>query len=158
MEIYLKPIPLFDFDGPAIRNLVQAQAWMRLPDREHIGAVYDFVRDRSAFGYSESDVLPASQVLFDGYGQCNTKSPLLLRACKIPYRFYGATIHKRLQKGMVGRLFYGLAPSNIIHSLTDVFCHERWIAFSARRSPGLQALEERYACGEISRDELLQKK
>lgn len=30
--------------------------------------------------------------------------------------------------------------------------------FSARRSPGLQLLEERYARGEISRDEYLQKK
>lgn len=30
--------------------------------------------------------------------------------------------------------------------------------FSARRSPGLQVLEERYARGEINRDEYLQKK
>lgn len=32
------------------------------------------------------------------------------------------------------------------------------LQFSARRSPGLQALEERYARGEINRDEFLQKK
>ncbi len=32
------------------------------------------------------------------------------------------------------------------------------LPFFARRSPGLQALEERYARGEINRDEFLQKK
>ena len=32
------------------------------------------------------------------------------------------------------------------------------LQFSARRSPGLQALEERYARGKINRDEYLQKK
>jgi len=32
------------------------------------------------------------------------------------------------------------------------------LPFSARRSPGLQALDERYARGEINRDEFLQKK
>lgn len=131
MELYLRPTRLLDYDGPAIRNLVQAQAWMRLPERERIGAVYDFVRDRIAFGYNESDVLPASRVLSDGYGQCNTKTTLLmalLRACRIPCRFHGATIHKRLQKGIVSRLFYGLAPSNTIHSWAEVFYQDRWIA------------------------------
>lgn len=131
MEIYLKPTRLLDFDRPVISNLVQAQDWMRLPERERIGAVYDFVRDRIAFGYSKSDNLPASRVLSDGYGQCNTKTILLmalLRACEIPCRFHGATIHKRLQKGIVSRLFYGLAPSNIIHSWAEVLHQGRWVA------------------------------
>lgn len=131
MEIYLKPTRLLDFDGSSIRNLVQAEAWMRLPERERIGAVYDFVRDRIAFGYNESDDLLASRVLADGYGQCNTKTTLLmalLRACKIPCRFHGASIHKRLQKGVVSGLFYRLAPTDIIHSWAEVFHQGRWIA------------------------------
>lgn len=130
MEIYLKPTRLLDFDMPAIRNLVQAQTWMRFPERERIGAVYDFVRDRIAFGYNESDDLPASRVLSDGYGQCNTKTTLLmalLRACKIPCRFHGAAIQKRLQKGIVSRPFYALAPSDIVHSWAEVFHQGRWI-------------------------------
>lgn len=131
MEIYLKPTRLLDFDGSAIRNLVQAEAWMRLPERERIGAVYDFVRDRIAFGYNESDDLPASRVLSDGYGQCNTKTTLLmalLRACKIPCRFHGASIHKRLQKGVVSGLLYRLAPTDSIHSWAEVFYQGRWVA------------------------------
>ncbi|MFH1346400.1 MAG: transglutaminase family protein [Pseudomonadota bacterium] len=131
MDIYLKSTRLLDFESPVLRNLVQAQAWMQLPERQRIGVVYEFVRDRIAFGYNESDDLPASRVLSDGYGQCNTKTTLLmalLRGCKIPCRFHGATIHKRLQKGVVSGLFYYLAPADIIHSWTEVFYEGRWIA------------------------------
>lgn len=74
---------------------------MPLPERERIGAVYDFVRDRIAFDYNESDVLPASHVLSNGYGQCTTKTTLLmalLRACRIPCRFHGATIDLSLKR------------------------------------------------------------
>lgn len=96
-----------------------------------IGAVYDFVRDCIALGYNESDDLPASRVLADGYGQCNTKATLLmalLRACGIPCRLHGATIHKRLQKGVVSGLFYRLAPTDIVHSWAEVFHQGQWIA------------------------------
>lgn len=130
MEKYLKSTQLLDFDTPAIRKLVGAQAWMQLPEKDRIGAVYDFVRDRIAFGYNESDDLPASRVLADGYGHCNTKTTLLmalLRACEIPCRFHGATIHKRLQKGVVSGLFYRLAPADILHSWVEVFHQDRWV-------------------------------
>lgn len=128
---YLKPTHLLDFDSAAIHRLVGAQDWMQLAERERIGAVYDFVRDRIAFGYNESDALQASRVLANGYGQCNTKTTLLmalLRACAIPCRFHGATIHKRLQKGVVSGLFYLLAPRDIIHSWAEVFHDGQWVA------------------------------
>lgn len=41
------------------------------------------VRDDIVFGYNIDDEIPASKVLADGYGQCNTKGTLfmaLLRA------------------------------------------------------------------------------
>ncbi len=75
---------------------------MELPERERIGAIYDFVRDEMPFGYNASDDLPASAVLADGYGQCNTKTTLLmalLRAGGIGCRFHGATLDKSLQHG-----------------------------------------------------------
>jgi hypothetical protein len=70
-------------------------------------------------------------VLADGYGQCNTKTTLLmalLRAVGVPCRIHGATIHKRLQKGVVTGLFYWLAPRSIIHSWAEVRLGDRWIA------------------------------
>lgn len=97
---------------------------------ERIGAVYDFVRNEIAFGYNARDDLPASQVLADGIGQCNTKGTLLmalLRGVGVPCRFHGFTIEKTLQKGAITGLAYRLAPRNIVHSWVEVWFGGNWI-------------------------------
>lgn len=127
--VHLQPTPLLDFETPAIEQLVKANGWRALPENERIRQVYDYVRNRIAFGYNQRDDLPASAVLADGFGQCNTKTILLmalLRAVGIACRFHGATIHKRLQKGVVTGVYYLLAPRDIIHSWAEVWFHERW--------------------------------
>ncbi|MCB0829053.1 MAG: transglutaminase family protein [Solirubrobacterales bacterium] len=130
MDIHLDTTAILDYRDAAIERLVADRGWRELPESDRIGAVYDFVRDEVRFGYNESDRLSASRVLADGYGQCNTKTTLLmalLRAVGIPCRFHGATIHKRLQKGVVDGFFYRLAPDDIIHSWTEVRFEERWV-------------------------------
>ena len=75
------------------------------------------------------DSIPASRVLYDGCGQCNTKSNLfmaLLRACSIECRIHGFTIHKRLQNGAMTGLVYLLAPENVFHSWVEVHLGDRW--------------------------------
>jgi len=126
----LQPTRLLDFTHPAIEALVQERGWRQLPTHDRIGAVYDFVRNEIAFGYNEGDELPASAVLADGIGQCNTKSALLmalLRAVGIPCRFHGFTIDKPLQKGAITGLAYALAPQRIIHSWVEVAYDGRWV-------------------------------
>lgn len=69
-------------------------------------------------------------MLTDGYGQCNTKSTLLmalLRAVDVPNRLHGATIHKRLQQGVVTGFNYWLAPDEIFHSWVEVQLDGRWV-------------------------------
>ena len=98
----LQPTRLLDFTHPAIEALVEERGWRQLPTYERIGAVYDFVRNEIDFGYNEGDELPASTVLVDSIGQCNTKGTLLMalmRAVGIACRFHGFTIDKPLQKG-----------------------------------------------------------
>lgn len=114
---------LLDFEHPALRALINERQWLALSEHDRIGAAYAFVRDEIAFGYNTSDDLPASVVLADGYGQCNTKSTLLmalLRALGIPCRLHGFTIDKVLQKGAVTGWAYLLAPRNILHSWVEV--------------------------------------
>ena len=99
MHPLLAATPLLDVPHPDIEALVGRRGWRALPHYDRIGAVYDFVRNEIAFGYNEGDELPASSVLADGIGQCNTKSTLLmalLRAVGIPCRFHGFTIDKPL--------------------------------------------------------------
>ena len=89
MDTHLEETPLMDTSHPDLVTLVRARGWQDLPTYEAVGAIYDFVRNEIRFGYNASDDLPASSVLADGYGQCNTKGTLLmalLRAAEVPCR------------------------------------------------------------------------
>lgn len=122
---------LLDIESPNLQALVASRGWRELAPEARVGAVYTFVRDEIRFGYNTSDDLPASRVLADGYGQCNTKTTLLmalLRAVGVECRFHGATIHKSLQKGVVTGLAYRIAPRDIVHSWAEVRVAGEWVA------------------------------
>ena len=126
----IEPTELLDFKSPQIQQLIVERRWQALPEFERIGAIYDFVRNEIKFGYNQSDSLPASQVLADGFGQCNTKGILLmalLRANQFACRFHGFTIDKRLQKGAITGWAYVLAPASIIHSWVEIWFDGRWV-------------------------------
>ena len=113
---------LLDYRQADIQALITQRGWMRLSTYDQIGAVYNFVRDEIQFGYNTADDLPASRVLADGIGQCNTKGTLLmalLRAVGVACRFHGFTIDKALQEGAITGVAYWLAPRNIIHSWVE---------------------------------------
>ena len=112
-----------------IQALIWEKGWLKLERVARVKSIYQFVRDSIAFGYNQRDDLPASTILMDGYGQCNTKSTLLmalLRAAEIPNRIHGFTIDKALQKGAITGLWYWLAPKNILHSWVEVFVENEW--------------------------------
>jgi hypothetical protein len=130
MDKYLRETKILDYSHPSIDELIQNRNWKDLSEYEKIGSIYYFVQNDIIFGYNESDEIPASAVLKDGYGQCNTKGSLfmaLLRHVGIPCRFHGFTIDKKLQKGAITGLPYLLAPKNIIHSWVEVYYQEKWL-------------------------------
>ncbi len=134
MEKYLTKTPMLDFSAPAIQNLIEQRGWRSLGEFERIQAIYNYVRDEIFFGYNTDDGIPASKVLADGYGQCNTKGTLfmaLLRGCGIPCRVHGFTIDKRLQKGAMTGLVYILAPKNVFHSWVEVYLDGVWYELEA---------------------------
>lgn len=121
---------ILDFENDQIQRLIQQRNWLALDNYQKIGAAYQFVKDEIQFGYNKSDDLSASAVLQDGYGQCNTKSNLLmalLRALGIPCRFHGFTIEQALQKGAIPSYVFWLAPKYIIHSWVEVRYQDRWL-------------------------------
>lgn len=130
MEQQLASTPLLDYPHPTIQALVSSRHWRDLPPYEAIGAIYAFVKDEIAFGYNASDDIPASAVLADGYGQCNTKGTLLmalLRAVGIPCRFHGFTIFNTLQRGAIPVFLMHLAPARILHSWVEVRYQGEWL-------------------------------
>lgn len=125
----LQRTTLLDYDDPGIQRLIEERQWRSLPARQRIRSIYNFVRDEILFGYNRRDEIPASEVLADGYGQCNTKATLLMalfRAVDLPCRFHGFTIHKQLQKGAVTGIWYRLAPKEIVHSWVEVQLDNDW--------------------------------
>lgn len=130
MQNYLVQTELLNCSHRIIQNLIHSRKWATLPVKEQILHVYNYVRDEIEFGYNRSDYIAASEVLQDGYGQCNTKGILfmaLLRALNIPCRIHGFTIHKQLQKGAMIGWYYKLSPQEIIHSWIEVLYDGKWL-------------------------------
>ncbi|MEN5057502.1 transglutaminase-like domain-containing protein [Sphingobacterium kitahiroshimense] len=131
MNNYLKESKLLNYSDLSIQKLVSQRRWKQLDEVAKIRAIYDFVRDEIKFGYNASDDIAASEILKDGYGQCNTKATLLmtlLRATGIPNRIRGFTIDKALQKGAITGIWYVLTPRNILHSWVEVQVGDQWYA------------------------------
>lgn len=129
MNNYLKETKVLDYSHNSIQKLVKDKEWNQLDSISRIKAIYNFVRDEIKFGYNISDNISASEILKDGYGQCNTKATLLmalLRAAKIPNRIHGFTIDKALQKGAITGIWYKLSPKNILHSWVEILVNEQW--------------------------------
>lgn len=126
---YLRRTQLLNYTSKNIQELIDKRGWRNLKELQKVKEVYGFVKDEILFGYNRSDEIPASEVLKDGYGQCNTKATLLmalLRAVNIPNRIHGFTIDKELQKGAITGVAYLLSPSNILHSWVEVLINDQW--------------------------------
>jgi len=147
---FLQTTDILDFQSDEISALIDQHRWRNLEEEERIGAVYDFVRNEILFGYNRADNLKATQVLKDGYGQCNTKGTLLmalLRGVGIQCRIHGFKIHKELQRGIVPELVYPLAPNEILHSWIEVKTKNGWVTLEGfiLDSEFLKTLQERFS-------------
>jgi hypothetical protein len=126
---YIEETRLLDFSNSSIKELVRKKNWEKLDTKNQIISVYNFIRDDITFGYNVDDAIPASEILKDGYGQCNTKGILLmaiLRSLGIPCRIHGFTIDKKLQKGAMTGITYLLAPKEIVHSWVEIYFNNIW--------------------------------
>lgn len=134
MDRYLKETRMLNYSDERIQRLIKDRKWKNADKFECLKAIYNFVRDEILFGYNVDDSILASQVLSDGYGQCNAKGTLfmaLLRACGIPCRVHGFTIDKKLQKGAMTGFVYKSAPKNVFHSWVEVYFEEQWYELEA---------------------------
>lgn len=128
---YISETKMLNFNDKSLQELIQTRKWLNLDMYNRIKAIYEFVQNEILFGYNKSDTLSASQVLNDGYGQCNTKATLLialLRACNVPSRIHGFEVSKDFQKGATNSLISILAPDTILHTWAEVYYNDEWLA------------------------------
>src|SRR5690554_2351117 len=150
LSILLAPTRILDFDAPEIQSLIEERDWKNMSQEMAAKEIYNFCKDEIPFGYnSQADDMPASAVLRERLGHCNTKSTLLmalLRAIGIPCRLHGFTIDKKLQKDAITGLVYWLAPKEIVHTFVEAFFQGKWISLEGLilDREYLQSVQEKY--------------
>lgn len=131
MERYLTNTAMLNYDAAEITELIRAQKWNDLDEYAKIDAIYDFVQNKILLGYNKYDYLTATQVLKDGYGQCNTKATLLmalLRDVGIPCRLHGTKVTKDFQRSLMPKIMAKLAPPLIVHTWAEVYYNGKWLS------------------------------
>lgn len=126
---YLKETRMLDYYHPDIQILIVEKGWKELDTYHKIEQIYSFVQNEILFGYNKGDTIPASEVLSDGIGQCNTKATLLmalLRAVDIPSRFHAFSLRNCVQKGAIPEILFPLAPKTVIHTWAEVWYDGDW--------------------------------
>jgi len=147
---YLEPSHLLDYTHPDIEKLITSKGWNTLKAKtDLIGNVYSFVRDEIAYGYTSSFSIPASQILHKGYGNCITKSTLLmalLRAVGIPCRFHAMMISKVIFRGLLPGLTYRIAARHPFRAWVELQDKGKWYASEGYviDSPYMQRLQQKF--------------
>lgn len=150
MTNYLQATRMLDYEQETIRELIRRRGWDDMDNYHKILSIYNYVRDEIRFGYNSDDTIPASKVLSDGYGQCNTKTTLLmalLRAAGIPCRAHGFIIDKGLQRGAMPEWVYKLSPADLLHSWAEVYYGGVWYDMEGiiLDKPYLEKLQKSFA-------------
>lgn len=131
MKQYLNETKFLNYKHPKIIQLVEQRKWNTMNDFHKIKSIYEFVQNEVLFGYNNNDTLTSTEVLNDGYGQCNTKAILLmslLRAVEIPCRLHALEVTKEFQRGATTLFIAALAPKQIVHTWVEVYYQDNWYA------------------------------
>ncbi|MGE4585276.1 MAG: transglutaminase-like domain-containing protein [Sphaerochaeta sp.] len=147
---YLQPTTLLDFDATDIQFLVRSRNWRRLQSTSaQVNAIFCYVRDEIAFGYAKQFALHASEILVLGYGNCITKTTLLmalLRAVGIPCRLKAGMVSKVLHRGLLHGLSYRLSFDTLYHSWVEVWYKNNWVEIGGHiiDRPYLEKLQAKF--------------
>lgn len=130
MENYVLETPMLNYSSDLLRELILQRKWDNMDTFHKIKYIYEYVQNEILFGYNKNDYLTASDVLKEGYGQCNTKSTLLmalLRGVGVPCRLHAFGVCKGFQRGVTNAFISLFAPQQILHTWVEVFYNNDWI-------------------------------
>jgi len=122
---------LADYKNKTVKDKATGLTEGALTVHEKLKNIFKYVRDDIKFQFPmEGDLIPASKIIENGYGQCNNKSTLFLALCKaagIPARIHFSLISKEIQKGFFKGIPYQLIPDEISHSWVEVYVDGKWM-------------------------------
>jgi hypothetical protein len=121
---------LSDHNNPIVKQCAMRLTSDAKDDRARLERLFLYVRDEIKFGYPlKGDLVSATDTIRLGYGQCNTKSTVLVALCRavgITSRIHFSLIRKEIQRGIFTGFTYWLMPDFISHSWVEVFVDGRW--------------------------------
>ncbi|MEA4860812.1 hypothetical protein SDC9_61307 [bioreactor metagenome] len=147
---YLQPTPLLDYQASPIQALMVEKGWESLSTKTaQIEAVYTYVRDEIAYGYTTRFQISATQVLASKQGNCITKTTLLmalLRSIGIPCRLKAGLVEKVIHRGLLHGMSYTLSPAELYHTWLEVRYNNRWVEIGGHivDRPYLQKLQAKF--------------
>lgn len=147
---YLQPTPLLDYQASPIQALMVEKGWESLSTKTaQIEAVYTYVRDEIAYGYTTRFQISATQVLASKQGNCITKTTLLmalLRSLGIPCRLKAGLVEKVIHRGLLHGMSYTLSPAELYHTWLEVRYNNRWVEIGGHivDRPYLQKLQAKF--------------
>ncbi len=122
--------PLADFEHPSVQALARRLTAGESTVEGQLARLFTYVRDQIEFRFPlQGDLVKASEVIAQGFGQCNNKSALLLALCRavdIPARIHFSLISKDIQRGFFTGLALAAMPAHISHSWIEVQVAGRW--------------------------------
>lgn len=125
----LRATRLLDYTHPSVVAFRdRALKGVRGDARTRARALYDAVT-KLPLGYSRNDDIAASEVLRDGYGQCNTKAVLLMalaRGAGIPSRLHAYRLTKELQRVRHKAWLVFFMPRTTLFLWPELFIDGKW--------------------------------
>jgi len=129
--MFLESSSLLDYTHPSITKLIESKGWYSIKEQtDLINEVYSFVRDEINYGHTKSYALCASQVLDLGYGNCLSKTILLmalLRAVWIPCRFHAMTVNRVIFRGLLRGICYKMVKKQQYHACVEILFNNKWL-------------------------------
>jgi hypothetical protein len=125
---YLRSTRLLNYESIELMKTRQHLLTHIHKPKEQLKKLYDYVSSLP-LGYSTNDDIPASQVLKDGYGQCNTKVTLLMalaRGAGIPCRVHCYRLSIEVQKGRAPEWVLAFAPKTTLFTWPEFYLNHHW--------------------------------
>lgn len=128
MHDYLASSRLLDYNAPELRHKQEHLLTHLTKQKEQLKVLHNFVAKLPQC-YSRNDDMPASEVLADGCGQCNTKTVLLMalaRSAGIPCRLHAYKVYREVQRERVPGWMLRFAPRTTVFLWPEFLIAKHW--------------------------------
>jgi hypothetical protein len=124
----LNPTQMLDYNHIELVKKREHLLTHKKKPQDKVRALYEFITTLP-IGYNKSDTAPASEILADGYGYCNTKVTLLMalaRGAGIPCRVHVYRVNRDAHKDKMPDWLLHLTPNDTPFLWPQFYINKKW--------------------------------